>query len=508
MERRARRQVVVALAAVFVLAGIAQSPLLAAPAAGAGSGRNGALGAQPPARSADGVWAPSSQPAARAARTDRRIFNGPHALVHLDKTSLDTILQRAPMERRAGRQVSATVMSLPMPDGSFQAFRIQESPILVPELAALVPGIRTYSGQGLDDPAATARFDWTPTGFHGMVHAPNGTTFVDPVAAGDIETYVSYAKRDYSRDDTSFLCLVGGAARAASGALPAMDIVNGATLRTYRLALAATVEYMAAAGGTKLLALSRMTTTMNRVNGIYERELAVRMTVMTGPVGCSASPSPTDACMALIAPDPILYPYTNGDAATMLGQNQANIDAIIGPANYDIGHVFATAGGGLAEIAGTCNGLYKAEGVTGAANPTGDAFDVDYVAHEMGHQFGGHHTFNGTSGSCGPSDNVPNRSADHAYEPGSGSTIMAYAGICSPENLQSHSQDNFHVESLNEITAFITNASTGGSCAVPSATGNTPPTVTAGSGYTIPALTPFALTATASDPNPDALTYS
>jgi hypothetical protein len=164
--------------------------------------------------------------------------------------------------------------------------------------------------------------------------------------------------------------------------------------------------------------------------------------------------------------------------------------------------VFSTGGGGVAQLRSVCVGGSKARGVTGSPNPTGDGFDVDYVAHEMGHQFGGSHTFNGTSSNCGGG----NRSGAHASEVGSGSTIQAYAGICSVENLQPHSDDYFTFESLNEMTAFITSGS-GASCGSASATGNSVPVVSAGANYTIPVRTPFTLTATASDADGDTLTY-
>jgi hypothetical protein len=408
-------------------------------------------------------------------------IDGPYALARLNKAAYDATVAQ-----------SAITITLPLSDGSFGRFMARESSILVPELAAAFPTFRTYVAQGIDDPSATARLGWTDLGFHAIVLAASGTTYVDPSSPAS-DLYIAVQKSSLVRPSNPFICSFNNDdALSANRALNAFPITNGTSLRTYRLALAATGEYTIAAGGTKAAALSRMVTSMNRVNGIYERDLAVTMTLATGTGG-----DPT-ALIYTSAADP----YTNDDGGAMLDENQANIDTVIGTANYDIGHVFSTGGGGVAALRSPCAASVKAQGVTGLDNPVGDAFDVDYVSHEIGHQFGGNHTFNGLSGNCGT------RSSSNAYEVGSGSTIQAYAGICGAENLQRNSDDYFTVESLNEMTAFITNASTGGSCGSASATGNTVPTVSAGSSYTIPVSTPFTLTASGSDSNGDTLTYN
>ncbi len=441
-------------------------------------------------QSADTVWQLlSARPqTATAARADRI---GQFALVRLDRAAFDGLMRQAPNE--GALRSNGVVFSLPMPDGTFSRFRIAESPMLAPELAADFPEIKTYAGQGIDDPAATTRFGWTARGFHAIVLSTTGSVYVDPYAPGDLNFYVAARRDALQQPGDPFRCLVTGSdpevGLRVAGAFP---ITNGTSLRTYRLALAATGEYTVAAGGSKSQAVSRIVTTMNRVNGIYERDLAVRMTVSTGRSGDST---------ALIYTDGTTDPYSNDDGGAMLAQNQTTIDAVVGTANYDIGHVFSTGGGGVAYFRSPCNATLKAGGVTGLSNPTGDAFDVDYVAHEIGHQFGGNHTFNGTADNCGT------RSSTHAYEVGSGNTIQAYAGICGVENIQRNSNDYFHIESLNEMTAFLTSGG-GASCGTASATGNTLPVTSTAASHTIPISTPFVLEAAATDANGDSLTYA
>jgi hypothetical protein len=265
---------------------------------------------------------------------------------------------------------------------------------------------------------------------------------------------------------------------------------TGQTLRTYRLALANTVEYANKVCGDFGLpvtvdnVLARMVITVNRVVGIYERDVAVRLVLIANNTAIINTTTDT---------------YSNNDGFAMLGQNQSRINTVIGSANYDVGHVFSTGGGGVAGLGVICNNSEKAEGVTGSPVPYNDPFDVDYVAHEMGHQFGGNHTFNG----CGQSQ----RNGPTAFEPGSGSTIQAYAGICGTTDLQPNSDPYFHGISIDEIINH-TNIGGGNGCAVQTPTGNLPPIVDAGPAYTIPANTSFELTAgSAFDPDGDAVTY-
>ncbi len=423
--------------------------------------------------------------------------------------ALEGLLASAPVERSPQAQSAPLIFTLPYPDGTEPRFRVEESPIMEPELAAKFPEIRTFLAQGIDDPTATARLSLTSLGFHAMVLSVSGTVLVDPYIRGDLGYALSYWKRDAVRSPSAapFHCDgkddgTAGAPEeeeAATGERPALPVIefprvaSGTQLRTYRLAVAATGEYSVAVCAPNpsavSCALAAQVVSVNRVDGIYEREVAIRMVMVANNNLVVYTDGATD-------------PYTNGNGSTMLGENQSNLSSVIGTANYDIGHVFSTGGGGVAQLNVPCTAANKAKGVTGNSNPVGDGFDVDYVAHEMGHQFGGQHTFNGTTNSCGGG----NRSGGSAYEPGSGTTIMAYAGICGAENLQPHSDDTFHGRSFDQIVAFST-GTTGNSCAVTTATGNLAPAVNAGAAFTIPKQTPFTLTGSATDPEGDPLTY-
>ncbi|MBK9731723.1 MAG: T9SS type A sorting domain-containing protein [Chitinophagaceae bacterium] len=412
--------------------------------------------------------------------------------LQLNISSMRAHLQTAPKEFSGSARTKSLVLSLPMPGGTIDDFEIYESPVMAPELAAKYPEIKTYAGSGITDPRAHIRIDVTDFGFHAMILSPRGDVFIDPVSNESTSYYIAYNKKDLHRE-YAFDCEVKGEAdediQLEKKHSTPQYRSSGDQLRIYRLALACTGEYATTKGGTKSGALSGMTTSINRVTGIYESEFGIRLELIAN----------NDTLIYLVG---ATDPYTNNDGFVMLDQNQDNINTLIGSANYDIGHVFSTGGGGIAGLGVVCLNNQKANGVTGLPNPTGDAFDVDYVAHEMGHQFGGNHTFNSTTGSCGGG----NRSAGTAFEPGSGSSIMAYAGICSPNDLQAHSDPFFHVGSYDEICDFAFE-SEGSTCPVLVETGNTLPVADAGSNFTIPYKTYFKLTGSGSDADGDSLSY-
>jgi hypothetical protein len=427
------------------------------------------------------VWSDVSSTAIAPAG-ERVIIADPFRALSLDRTELGVYLSRVPLENSAAATFRPE-LELPLPDGTMGRFAIVESPIMAPELQARYPEIRTYAGYGVDDPSAYVRFDLTPAGFHAMIFSSGGTIFIDPYQLGDDRHYQSYYKRDFRSDKLLGGCTIvddAGMAAEIERLSSQFGQRSGTQLRTYRTVVAATGEYTAHFGGTVALAMAAIVTSMNRVDGVYELEVAVRMVLVANNDLVVYTNAATD-------------PYTNADGATMLSQNQATCDAVIGSANYDIGHVFSTGGGGIAGLGVVCNAARKAQGVTGSPQPHGDAYDIDYVAHEIGHQFGSNHPFNGNAGSCAGG----NRNASTAYEPGSGSTIMAYAGICAPQNLQTHSDPYFLWKSIEEIITY-TNSGYGNICAVRTNTGVVQPAIEAGTGgFSIPIGTPFSLTCSA-----------
>ena len=446
---------------------------------------------------------PQSQPSLRtqALQTvplEREIIPKSYRTVSMQGAVMQNFLDTVPSESPGKKIRDGMVITLPLPEGGYGRFKILESPIMEEGLANQFPEIKTFIVQGVDDPASSGRIDQTPKGFRACIYTPRGRFFIDPYWKENDSVSMSYYTRDYLNPTKlkELACGVLGnnspvALRTAS--LGVAERPTGTILKIYRLALACTGEYAAAVSSAPVTVnkvMAAMVTSVNRVNSVYEKDFSIRMIMVSNNASLIFTNATTD-------------PYTNTDGAAMLTQNQTRVDSVIGSANYDIGHVFSTGGGGIAGLGVVCLNGQKAQGVTGSPNPVGDPFDIDYVAHEMGHQFGGNHTFNGTTGNA-----AGNRNASTAYEPGSGSTIMAYAGICAPQDLQSNSDPYFHSGSYTEIDNYTTTG-TGKASFSTNSTGNTPPVIAAlpTTTFSIPSQTPFALTASATDADGDTLTY-
>ena len=420
--------------------------------------------------------------------------------MRLNTEAMERLLASAPMEFSAAAKNTHVIITLPKSDGTMARFEIVESPMLAPNVAAEIPDWKTYSGRGLDDPTASARLSWSKAGLRAFIIGADGSHYVDPYSAGDRTNYIAYRKQDVGLEGRgAFHCNFdrmltengkGRAdARSSAGevnapAAPAFS--NGTNLRTYRVAIATTGEYTQKFAN-QTAALQDVTNAINRINLIYQRDLSIRLTLVSGA--------------ATVFPDPATDPYDNTDNAAQLAINTTTLNNAIGAGNYDIGHLFGTGGGGVASSPSVCSSQ-KAEGYSARATPTGDAFWVDYVAHEIGHQFGADHTYN-----TNENNGCNTRAQADAYEPGSGVTIMSYVGVCNQRNLQTNSIDNFHIRSITEIFDAFTGGGTG-ACGTTTPTSNNVPVANAGASFTIPKLTPFTLTATATDADNDTLTYS
>ena len=423
----------------------------------------------------------------------------------LNRTLLNEIFGKAPREFTDAAREIETILEIPAPDGGVIRFRIEESPMLAPEIAAQFPTWKQFSGQGIDDPTAMARFDINSLGFHGYVISAKGTFLIDPYSLTDKKNYIVYYKGDVGDSSReNFSCEFKDNQKPEANffnPLAPQAFSNGNQLRNFRIAVSATKEYTNFFGGNVNTAFAGIQTTVNRMITIYRRDLATTFTLVSGTntVFTNANdggfPAATDSNVATLS----------------LDRNQIVLDMIIGNANYEIGHVLSQTPNpnGLAQSPSLCDNTDKAKGFTGAQTPQGDGFDVDYVAHEIGHQFSMSHTFNNDiDGSCNT------RSATSAYEPASGVTIMGYGGICAPRNLAQNSIEYFNLRSFDQSLNYLQVVIPSGNdpnvptnCGTPTANGNTAPTVTSPGNFNIPRQTPFTLTAAATDVNGDALTY-
>ncbi|WP_292009450.1 reprolysin-like metallopeptidase [Chryseobacterium sp.] len=431
----------------------------------------------------DRLWSESSTKTTSSVFENKTNIINPR-IYSLDINSLKSVLSRVPKRLVAGEK-SEVIISFPNSEGKMENFKVRENSNFEPELAAKYPDIKSYVGESLNDPNSSVYFSISPLGLSSMeIYGDKSAVFIEPYTK-DLSSYVVYKKTDKKDDLNKFECTVIESAQKGIGKpdVTARPNADDAILRTFRLALSCTGEYAVYFGGTKAQALAAMNNTMTRVNGVFEKDFSSRMVLIANNDAVIYTNASTD-------------PYSpSSSMSNWNSQLQSTLTSVIGEANYDIGHLFgATGGGGNAGCIGCiCTNGSKGSGYTSPADgiPFGDNFDIDYVAHEMGHQYGGNHTYS-----------YYNEGTGVNMEPGSGSTIMGYAGITSYD-IQPHSDPFFHAISIQQITNNI-KAKT---CSVNTPTGNSIPTVNAGLDYTIPKSTPFMLTGTGADTNGDSLTY-
>jgi len=439
----------------------------------------------------------------RLTNLTERTFPLSSSYYSLNLESFRSILFSAP---EVFTKESNTIVSVPNTSGKMEKFKIWEDSNFTPELQAQYPSIRAYSGSGIDDPTATLKISIAPTGIQTMIlRADKQSEFMEPLT-NDGLYYALYNSGHRSKGELPLNCTTKADRNLDKELINAADkstLSNTQSLKTFRLALSCTAEYTAYYGGTVTGALAGMNATMTRVNGIYQKDIAVKLILITNNTSIIYTNAATD-------------PYDNADPgagsqfseATWNLQLQNTLTSVIGNANYDIGHLFGRTGGGgnagcigcvcVNPTAGTPAG--KGSGFTSPANgiPQGDTFDIDYVAHEMGHQLGANHTYSFEwEGDTSTAVSVQ-------VEPGSGSTIMGYAGISGGYDVQPNSDDYFTYRSILQIQTNLATKT----CAATAVLGNTPPVVLAGADYTIPKGTPFMLTGSATDAEGGALTYT
>ncbi len=438
--------------------------------------------------STDGVWQPveramlAARPAADIPQRARTFTLNPDALTR--------VLNTAARENGNSLSNSQTVLQIPLPSGDFVAFQIEESSVLDARLTKQFPEIKSFRGVAVNDGRLTMRADWTPQGFHALILTPERNYNVLPVSASTTSEYAAYDAGQRDADTaTSFECFVQE--RNADKERD-IKIINqlmtsvGPTRRNYRIAISATNEYCATYGGSTLSGtVASLNTWLNGINAVYERELNIHLNMV----------SANNVLFYANANDP----YSNGNPGSMLSEVRPVLRDIVGESNFDIGHVIGTGGAGVAWLGVVCDngnangdtlGPIKGGGVSCISGTVGSASPLNLIMHEIGHQFGAAHSFNAGTGQCGS-----NRSPASGVEPGSGSTIMSYAGNCGADNVAGGSDLRFHAWSFRQITNYV-NAET---CNTATSTGNNAPTVNGGSDYTIPRLTPFELTAVGND---------
>ena len=393
--------------------------------------------------------------------------------------NLEDSLFKTALSPKQGQARANTVVYFPDEDGEQIAFAVSEAHVFSKELALKYPNIKSYRGVSMDGSSKRIHFSVSPKGIQSMMtgRGEKGMLFMEK---GMGETYILYNRKNHTAKDIGFICKTSPKIFQEEVASTA-KLVDDQTLRRFRVAIAASGEYTNYHGGTKAGALAAINATLTRVNGIFERDLGVTLELIGN----------TDE---VIYTNPATDPFTG----SLSSQTQNTLTSVLGEASYDIGHLFNqkddTLDGNSGFIGSVCRDNRKGSAYTTFSDPEGDLFDIDLVAHEMGHQFGANHTFSHIS-----------EGTSVQVEPGSGTTIMAYAGITGVNNVTSNSDDYFHYISIVQIREYLETISCGETIPLT----NTPPVLNPVQNYVIPKTTAFVLTGDATDADVgDVITYA
>ncbi|MGI9545613.1 MAG: reprolysin-like metallopeptidase [Flavobacteriaceae bacterium] len=373
----------------------------------------------------------------------------------------------------------SVIVHFPDATGSMRPFLVKETPVFAPELTAKYPNIRSYTGKSTDNKGDRIRFSLSHRGLQVMMvnTGVNHNTFMQKTSQQG-NKYVVYSRDALDKEASGFVCYTEAALAKEEAGL-AQRLVDDRLLRVFRIAVSTTGEYTEYHGGNVADALAAINATLTRVNEVMEVDLGVNLELVAN----------NDL---VIFEDPDTDPYTDN----LSTQVQSTLTSTIGAANYDVGHLFhrGNDSGFAGFIEAVCKDNQKGSAFSQALNPQSDTYDIDLVAHELGHQFGANHTWS-----------FDNEGTGVQAEPASGTTIMSYAGIVQNNNVQSNSDDYFHYNSILQITDYLATIS----CAQEIAITNNPPVITPESDYSIPRSTAFVLEGDATDPDAgDMLTYT
>jgi len=442
---------------------------------------------------------------------ERTIVPDHYHLVQMNLSDMDSYLRTAPHELDVDRKNNELQLEVPMPDGTSRTFMMYESPTMMEEISARYPMIKSYKGYARSNPSENLRVTVNPNGFFAAIKTDEGTVYIDPYASNDLQHYMSYfVTDDHSNVNPNGLaCGSDAEITDLAEQLGDIDTAHGESLqistrgdniplRQYRLALACTGEFGQRRDNiTEVLA--DLNTSVARLNMIFENDLSIRMILVNQNDEIIYDNPQTDPY-----PIPTQFPPNDGTGRWLLRTNTSVLNTSIGDGSYDLGHVYHSACtdvGGVAYLGSICGDI-KGGGVSCDAFNSLSYLTVSIAAHEMGHQLGSPHSFNNCTGDG-------NESLQDGFEPGSGTTIMSYAGLCGQNNVQSNNDDYYHSGSLLNIYR-TTREINGSTCAEEINIDNHEPDIQLDieNGFFIPIGTPFLLTADATDEDGDNMTYS